>query len=178
MLGLLWKLLLDSSISHPVFSNGESIGDSSFADDVSILVDGESENTKNCKTILDDFSKLTGLTINVEKTNILPINVSNNFENEIRTTGFSIVSKITILGLEISANFDQDQANFNKLLSKIRGMAIFWAKFKLSTIGRINLAKTYLLSQISYFAPVLSFSLEQILTLTNKIGVFIVVFWP
>ena len=106
---LLWRLLLDPSISHPVFSNGNSLADSSFADDVSILVEGESENITNCKTILDNFSKLSGLKINVEKTNILPINVSNNFENEIRVTGFSIVNKITILGLDISADFDQEQ---------------------------------------------------------------------
>ena len=170
---LLWRLLLDPSISHPVFSNGNSLPDASFADDVSILVDGKSENIINCKNILDSFSKLSGLHINVEKTNILPINVSENFKNEIRATGFSIVDKITILGLEISTNVDLEQANFNKLLSKIRGSSLFWAKFKLSTVGRINLAKTYLLSQISYFAPVLSFSIEQIAILTNEIGLFI-----
>ena len=112
---LLWKLLMDQGIIHPIFSNGESLSDASFAD----------ENIINCKSILDDFSKLSGLTINVEKTNVLPINVSQDFENEIRTTGFTIVKKITILGLEISETFDQDQTNFNKLLSKIRGMAIF-----------------------------------------------------
>ena len=170
---LLWKLLMDPGIIHPVFDNGESLSDSSFADDVSIFVEGDSENIINCKSTLDDFSKLSGLTINVEKTNVLPINVSPEFENEIRVTGFTIVKKITILGLEISETFEQDQVNFKKLLSKIRGMSIFWAKFKLSTVGRINLAKTYLLSQISYFAPVISFSTEQILTLTNEIGFFI-----
>ena len=49
--------------------------DSSYADDVSILVNSEPENILNVKNILDDFGKLSGLIINVEKTQVLPINV-------------------------------------------------------------------------------------------------------
>ena len=56
---------------------------------------------------------------------------------------------------------------------KIRGMSLFWAKFKLSIVGRINIAKTYLLSQIGFFAPVLSFNETQIQTLRNEIGSFV-----
>ena len=170
---LLWRLALDPSVTHPVFNNEEHIADSSYADDVSILLNGDPENIINCKTILDEFSKLSGLKINVDKTQILPLNVSNDFEDRIRATGFSLVNKLTILGVEISENFELDQTNFNKLFNRIRGMSLFWAKFKLSTVGRINLAKTYLLSQISYFAPILSFSVEQTVMLTNEIGSFI-----
>ncbi len=39
-------------------------------------------------------------------------------------------------------NFDLEETNFNKLMVKIRGMSLFWAKFKLSIVGRINIAKT------------------------------------
>ena len=52
-------------------------------------------------------------------------------------------------------------------------MSLFWAKFKLSIVGRINIAKTYLLSQIGFFAPVLSFNETQIQTLRNEIGSFV-----
>ena len=64
---LLWKLTLDLCVVHPVFENGSHISDSSYADDVSILVNGRSENILNVKNILDDFGKLSGLIINVEK---------------------------------------------------------------------------------------------------------------
>ena len=68
---LLWKLTLDLCVVHPVFENGSHISDSSYADDVSILVNGELENILNVKNILDDFGKLSGLIINIEKTQVL-----------------------------------------------------------------------------------------------------------
>ena len=69
---LLLKLTLDLGVVHPVFENGSHVSDSSYADDVSILVNGEPENIINVKTILDAFDKLSGLIINVEKTQIYP----------------------------------------------------------------------------------------------------------
>ena len=83
------------------------------------------------------------------------------------------MKNLTILGLDISENFDLEETNFNKLLVKIRGMSLFWAKFKLSIVGRIKIAKTYLFSQIGIFALVLSFNETKIQTLRNKIGSFV-----
>ena len=84
---LLWKLALDLRIAHPVFKNGSFVNDSSYADDVSILVNGDPENIVNVKTILDNFGKLSGLIINVEK-KVLPINVTPDFAENIAETGF------------------------------------------------------------------------------------------
>ena len=170
---MLWKLTLDPGVVHPIFENGSHISDSSYADDVSLLVNGKPENIVNVKNILDEFGKLSGLMINVEKTQILPINVSPNFAEYIAETGFSIVKKLTILGLDITENFHSEETNFNKLMVKIRGMSLFWTKFKLSIVGRINIAKTYLLSQIRFFAPVIPFSKTQLQTLRNEIGSFV-----
>ena len=87
---LLWKLALDLGVDHPVFENGSHVNDSSYADDVSIFVNGEPENIVNVKTILDNFSKLSGLIINIEKTQVLPINATPDFAENIDETGFSI----------------------------------------------------------------------------------------
>ena len=83
------------------------------------------------------------------------------------------MKNFTILGLDISENFDLEETNFNKLMVKIRGMSLFWAKFKPSIVGQINIAKTLLLSQIGVFAPVLTFNETQIQTLRNEIGSFV-----
>ena len=106
--------------------------------------------------------------INVEKTQVLPINVALGFAEDIAETG-----NLTILGLDISKNIDLEETNFNRLTVKFRGMAIFWEKFKLSIVSRMNIAKTYLLSQIGYFAPVLPFNETQKQTLRNEIGSFV-----
>ena len=60
------------SILHPVLETGEKIdsSNSSNADDVFILIDREPKIFINCKTILDDFSKHSGLIINIDKTQI------------------------------------------------------------------------------------------------------------
>ena len=105
------------------------------------IVNGDPENIINVKTILDNFGKLSGLIINAEKTQVLPINVTQDFAENIAETGFSIVKNLTILGVDISENFDLEETNFNKLMVKIRGMAIFWEKFKLLIVGQINIAK-------------------------------------
>ena len=110
------------------------------------------------------MSRIFSITVILEET-FEPPNIA--------VTGFTVVDHLTILGIVISDNFETDEVNFRKLLGKIRGQSIFWSKFKLSTVGRINIAKTYLLSQISYFAPVLSLTLSQLKTLRTDIGTFI-----
>ena len=66
-------MALDLGVIHTVFENGSHVNNSSYDDDVSILINGEPENLVNVKTILDNFGKLSGLIINVEKTQVLPI---------------------------------------------------------------------------------------------------------
>ena len=80
---------------------------------------------------------------------------------------------LTLLGLDISETFHLVDTNFNKLMVKIKGMSLIWAKFKLSVVGRINIAKTYLLSQIGFFAPLLPFNETQLQNLRNEIGSFV-----
>ena len=76
---LLWKLSLDLGVDHLIFANGSHVRDSSYADDVFILVNSEPENIFNIKTVLDEFGKLSGLIINVQKTQILPLNLLPDF---------------------------------------------------------------------------------------------------
>ena len=56
---LLWKLRHSSSIEKVTFENGNKLSDSSFSDDVTILLRGTAENIANAKLILDDFKKLS-----------------------------------------------------------------------------------------------------------------------
>ena len=61
---LLWKLCHSFSIQKVMFDNGNKLSDSSFADDVTILLKGTADNIAKAKLILDDFKKLSGLEIN------------------------------------------------------------------------------------------------------------------
>ena len=101
---LLWKLRHSSSLEKVTFKNGNKISDSSFADDVTILLKGTAENIANAKLILDDFKKLSGLEINAEKTQILPINCPDSLELDISHLDFKVILSMTILGYIVSNN--------------------------------------------------------------------------
>ena len=94
-----------------MFENGEKIDDSSYADDVSILLEGDPEIIIRCKIILEEFGKLSGLKINSDKTQILSVNASPDFAEQIAVTGFTVVDHLTILGIIISENFKTDEVN-------------------------------------------------------------------
>ena len=64
---LLWKLRHSSSIENVTFKNGNKLSDSSFADDVTILLRGTVENIANAKLILDDLKNFQDLRLTRKK---------------------------------------------------------------------------------------------------------------
>jgi hypothetical protein len=114
------------------------------------------ENLTRIKTILEDFGIMSGLVCNVEKTSILPIGGQFQIDNRIRDLGFTIVDRLTVLGLEIDRD-GYTQKNFTNIRKKICDHISSWRPLNLSLPGRINIAKSLLYSQINYlgcFLPV------------------------
>ena len=71
---------------------------------------------------------------------------------DITNLGFKIVGELKILGFTVTNNFDDSSHNFDTVVEKVLASAKFWEKFTLSLPGRINICKTFLLSQVGYFA--------------------------
>jgi len=141
-----------------------------FADDGNIILKLTRENLELVKQILTDFGAISGLGCNVEKTNLLPIGAVDNINNDIRNVGFTIVSNITVLGVEIGENYN---TNYTKLLEKVQKQVNFWTRFSLSLPGRINVAKTMLYSQINYMGCVLNFTSPQLESVSKIITKFV-----
>ena len=91
----------------------------------------------------------------------------NNFE-------FKLVDKIKILGIEISSNPSLLHLYHEKTVIKITQIIRFWERFFLSLPGRINIAITMILSQISYLGCIIPPSREQITTIKNTLDRFLV----
>ena len=91
----------------------------------------------------------------------------NNFE-------FKLVDKIKILGIEISSNPSLLHACHDKTVLKITQIIRFWERFFLSLPGRINIAKTMILSQISYLGCIIPPSRDQIVRIRNILDRFLV----
>jgi hypothetical protein len=65
------------------------------------------------------------------------------------------------------------EKNFDKALEKIKNIRTFWERFKLSLPGRINVAKTLMLPQISYVGAILTPSIEQTNQLQKEMDSFV-----
>jgi exonuclease III len=142
---------VDSIFRHE--SNGETNKNESLADDNTTLTMLDAGSLERIKQILIDFEVISGLACNFEKTCVMPIMEPTPAEKLIISNlSFREVDSITLLGVEITRNLDNINAIFNKILEKIRSLASFWERFRLSLSGRLTIAKTFLISQLNYVA--------------------------
>jgi hypothetical protein len=144
-----------------------------FADDCNILTTLDPQNLEIIKQILDNFGAISGLTCNLQKSNILPIGPVQNITPELQNTGFNFVTQITVLGFELT-NDDVSLITLNtdKILGKIVNQIRFWSKLKLSLPGRINICKTMLYSQLNYVGCVLPVPANTVEAIENAIHLY------
>ena len=143
-----------------------------FADDTNIFTLFEVESLSALKASLTSFGTLSGLQCNYSKTNIMKIGHITPTPEDITNLGFKIVGELKILGFTVTNNFDDSSHNFDTVVEKVLASAKFWEKFTLSLPGRINICKTFLLSQVGYFASILWPSNGQLATLQQIMDKF------
>lgn len=158
--------------------NNTDIKITSFADDVTVIMNGSSQSMLACLTIFEDFKTVSGLELNVSKTQALWIGHAASSKQPI-CTDFNIQwpkGCIEILGVKIpndpevnisSLNYD---AKFENIIARLTP----WAGRGLTPFGRIYLIKSELLSQLIYLMTVLpSPSLEFVKKLESAFFKFI-----
>ena len=126
-----------------------------MADDATLLVEMKVSTLARIKKILEDFEVISGLGCNVDKTVLMQIGTADIVNEEIRELGVDLRNKITILGAVIENSGCSYRNNIDILLEKVRNQVRFWARFSLSLPGRINIAKTFMYSQLSYLGCIL-----------------------
>jgi hypothetical protein len=131
-----------------------------YADDLTIMIKWDLTYVKEVIMIIKDFELVSGLEINVNKTQLMLSGIEidkdrqQQIENELE--GIKIVKKIELLGIEIPWKLDNNlDRNWEKIENKIVNIANYWRQFNMSVGGRIMVAKTYLLSQVTYCLGVL-----------------------
>jgi hypothetical protein len=144
-----------------------------FADDNTVIAKLKQDAIVAIKLILQNFGNISGLKCNVDKSIIMLIGSNNDAPDFILDSGFQLVDTVKMLGFEISKNFKNLQENFKKPIEKIRKLDNFWTRFRLSLPGRINVAKTLMLSQIGYIATVLTQSDENLSEIKTLIKGFV-----
>jgi len=71
-----------------------------------------------------------------------------------------VVNTVTLLGIELDRKLEGLERNWEKCISKIIRLSNFWRLQRLGIAGRVLVAKTYLLSQVTYMLGTLSISQE------------------
>jgi hypothetical protein len=143
-----------------------------FADDNTVLALLERRGIETIKTILADFADLSGLRCNVDKSQIL-IFGTETVPDFIIESGFAVAEKLKILGFDVTKDFSDLNLNVNPAIENIRKIGTFWNRYRLSLPGRINVAKTLMLSQISFHASIIDVPEEKINEIQLLINNFI-----
>jgi hypothetical protein len=144
-----------------------------MADDATLLVKLEVGTLTMVKAILESFELLSGLGCNVDKTVLMQIGTDTEIPIGITTLGFDIKNQVTILGMIIKNTGNNFSENISNMLEKIRSQVRFWTRFNLSLPGRINIAKTFMYSQLTYLGCLIPIPITAVNGLSREIENFV-----
>jgi hypothetical protein len=153
-----------------------------YADDITIITQNEQRCVQN---IFKEYQRLTeasGLTLNADKTekyNIYSRNLGHPHEQQNVMYGnqtYTLVNQNTIKinGIIFDRNIDRmKELNFEILLGKMAHHFKDWARRSLSLLGKVQIIKTFGISQYLYSLAVMDLSQQQWKTVRQEIYKFI-----
>jgi hypothetical protein len=148
-----------------------------YADDLTVMFKWSRYNLSLILDCIVDFGELTGLTVNVNKTQLMLVGKNANDEGlgvGDSVGGIKIVEKVTILGITIDRTLSEMDYNWIKVKTKMGNIARYWGQFNISLPARIMVAKTYIISQAIYLMGLLKLK-EEIAEDLNRIVIDFVV---
>ena len=160
----------EKSLIEGILYNNHNFIVSQFADDTSLAVKGTEENVKNCFSVLSDFEEVSGLKVNVNKTEALMLGTLN--KSLCKNLKINWVEKSTrVLGIHITKDPKSlIDINYDGLIERIAARLQNWKRRNLSLLGRINIIKCLGISQVIFLFSTLGSpgteylkSLEQLL---------------
>ena len=125
-----------------------------FADDTDLSLNAEEDTSlRNVLQHFEEFRKMTGLSINYDKTNIYRVGSLKNTDakfytaNQLNWTN----EPISVLGIKVSNDGKEAmQDNYNKVLEKTKRTLQRWKKRKISLIGKIGVVNSLVASLFVY----------------------------
>ncbi|CAA7036400.1 unnamed protein product [Microthlaspi erraticum] len=124
----------------------------SFADDIMVLTDGQIRSVEGIITVFDEFSRMSGLKISMEKSTIFLVGVSETVKLQMSTQfGFESGSfPVRYLGLPLLTK-RMSPTDYLPLLEKIRQKITSWKTRPLSFAGRLALINSVLMSLTNFW---------------------------
>jgi hypothetical protein len=157
---------------------GINFKSSAYADDISVICEGEDDSIQNIFLEYERLTRKSGLELNADKTEILKLNNPNNKQYNIKYYGkrFQIltVNRIKICGLfYCSAEDDEHKLNVDEKIVKLQNKMKLWTHRHLSMEGKTLIVKTFGLSQVIYNMQSYEFKKEDLTNIERLIFKFL-----
>lgn len=130
-----------------IMINNTEVKISQYADDTTLFLDDQL-SVERIVTLLNEFREVSGLDINLRKSNIMWLGSFKNRRDSLN--GIEAVAKIKILGLWFSATENCNEDNISPVIKRIQNVTNAWSERSLTIKGRIVVAKSLLMSQLVY----------------------------
>ena len=147
-----------------------------YADDVSIVC--KNGNLQPIFEEYDSFSRISGLVLNADKTEVFNLIVSpvvlSNIKYQDKEYALGRVDSIRICGIWLSESVEAEyKANVQERIEGMEATVSGWGRRNLSLNGRMILAKTFLLSLIVFPAQVVQIRGKEIKKIEKLIYSFV-----
>ena len=148
-----------------------------YADDVACIIYPDNNNLQKVFDHYQTMSDLSGLKLNADKTEIIVCDdLNSRYEIEYNQTKISLTKCdfMKINGLFIGYKTDETRTkNFTKIIDSMEKQLRLWSGRNLSIMGKIQIYKTFGLSQILYICGTVLLSKSEESQLNNLIYKFI-----
>ena len=140
-----------------------------YADDTFLILDGSEIATKGALQILNNFEKVSGLRINVDKTQVIKLGQTNN--NPIcPVLNVPYSQTFKLLGINFSTNLDEiNDLNFRDKITHIHKIVKLYQWRNLSMAGRITIVKMHILPKLVHLLAVLPTPKQEYLQEINTV---------
>ena len=138
-----------------------------YADDITLILKNR-EDIRLVLDLLNAFKDLSGLEINIQKTEAMYLgSLKNNLENN---EGITLKKQLKILGVHFSAERSASliDENWTKRIDKMKRIISVWEKRNLGLIGKICIIKSFLISQFVYLLQAINIP-DKIIETINTI---------
>ena len=138
-----------------------------YADDTSIFLEASAKNIDNSLKVLKWFHYKSGLKVNISKTKVIRIgNIRETDRRFGRENNLDWVYEFTALGINYDMKHIESitELNINPKIEKMEHTLKSWGFRNITPIGRINILKSLVLSQITHILQALPSPPKHLLT--------------
>ena len=163
------RLRTESDV-HGISVAGTELKISQYIDDTTIYVQDEKSACKAIN-IVHDFGKISGLKLNMDKCEFMWLGAKKHCSS--RICGQPPVERVKILGVIFSAIHSCEADNIRQAEGKIHAKLNQWSQRDLTLKGKITVAKSLLVSQLTYLMTSMPIENKHLNSIQSKIMKFL-----